>query len=278
MQCKYLLILFSILFYSCDEQPILLEEKKDPISDPQFFYMKDSESLFFSALFQSEHEGNQLTNTLVHWMGESESMGDTILLNDKGLHGDIIPFDGIYSRIVPNNSDSINTIITPEIKSEVYYQFLGHYGHEIITLYEYSQIENNPPVIQNVSIPDTIVRPTGSGYDHVLVVAEVSDGNGIDDIVNCGFTSLHFGPDTLLNHGNPIWLYDDGGTVEIFPGLFSGDETKGDGQFSIQIPIFGSGNSNPSLQTKTGIFLWTFTAKDKSNEFSSPVEHTVVVE
>ncbi len=278
MQYRNLLIFILILFYSCDEQPILLEENNHPISNPQFFYMKDSESLFFSALFQSKHEGNQLTNTLVHWMGESEGMGDTILLNDKGLHGDIIPFDGIYSRIVANNSDSINTIITPEIKGEVYYQFLGHYGYEIITLFEYSQLDNIPPVIQHVSSLDTIVRPAGSGYEYILIVAEVHDENGINDVVNCGFTSLHFGPDTLLNNGDPIWLYDDGGSVEIFPGFFSGDETKGDGQFSIQIPIFGLGNSNPSLQTKTGIFLWTFTAKDKSNEFSSPVEHTVVVE
>ena len=42
-------------------------------------------------------------------------------------------------------------------------------------------------------------------------------------------------------------MYDDGSTVEIFPDYYSGDEISDDGNFSVQIPIFGP--ENPSNQT-----------------------------
>ena len=36
-------------------------------------------------------------------------------------------------------------------------------------------------------------------------------------------------PDTLLNNGNQILMYDDGSTVEIYSEYFSGDELVGVG-------------------------------------------------
>ena len=71
-------------------------------------------------------------------------------------------------------------------------------------------------------------------------------------------------------------MYDDGSTVEIFPDYYSGDEISDDGKFSVQIPIFGP--ENPSNQTKTGTFLWTFIARDNFSATSEPVEHIIVVE
>ena len=46
------------------------------------------------------------------------------------------------------------------------------------------------------------------------------------------------------------------------PDITSGDEVSGDGTYSFKIPVFGSGNTDPNYQTKTGTFRWDFIAQD----------------
>ena len=270
-------ILFSaiILISSCDDQLSVEEAKSDPITNPQFVFMRESNLLYFAASYELEFEEESLTSAMVEWSTQSGNVTDTIWLNDNGNNGDILPFDGLYSRKIQNDLSHIQNVILSSLVGQVTCRFLGVYGTKSVEMSQTSYVENIPPVILSVSVQDTINRPTGMNMEYVLVIADVFDENGIDDILNCGFTSLHVGPDTLLNSGNPIWLFDDGG---IDPEYYSGDEISGDGKFSIQIPIYGAGNTNPSQQTKTGVFLWTFTAKDKSNDPSLPVEYTVVVE
>ncbi len=275
---NFILFTALILISSCDEQLHVTEEEIDPITNPQFVFMRESNLLYFSASYEMEFEGESLTSAIVEWSIQSGNPADSIWLNDNGNNGDILPFDGLYSRKIQNDLNHIQNIILPSLVGQVTYCFLGVYGSKSVELTQTSYVENISPVILSVTAPDTITRLSGTEVEFVLVSADVFDMNGSDDILNCGFTSQHMGPDTLLNNGEAIWLYDDGGIVEIFPGYYSGDEISGDGKFSFQIPIFGAGNTDPSQQTKTGTFLWTFSAKDKFGDSSGSVEHTVVVE
>jgi hypothetical protein len=268
-----ILILWGLLiFSSCDEQMPMEEAQSDPITNPQFVFMRESNLLYFSALYEMEFEGEFITTAMVEWSGQGGTVQDTIWLNDQGNSGDIISDDGLYSSQIINDSEYLlNTLDSSNVGS-VSCTFIGIYGNKKSE----NKYFNFPPEIISLTMPDSIVRPSGEEIEWLLIVAEVIDENGLEDLSICGFTSLHMGPDTLLNHGKPIWLYDDGGNVEIFSGYYSGDEIIGDGKFTIQIPIFGP--ENPINQTKTGEFLWTFIARDNSNEPSEPMDHTVVVE
>ena len=273
-----LFTLFStiILISSCDEQLPEEEAKGYPITNPQFVFMRESNLLYFAGSYELVFEGDSLSSFLVEWYGQDGTNTDSIWLSDGGNFGDLISNDRLYSRKIPNDPDSIDNIIQPNLVGEVSYKFLGTYGVKKIELLQTTYVQNIPPVILSVTAPDTIYRPLGAELDFILITADIFDENGLDDISNCGFTTLHIEPDTLLNNGNQILMYDDGSTVEIFPDYYSGDEISDDGKFSVQIPIFGP--ENPSNQTKTGTFLWTFIARDNSSAISEPVEHIIVVE
>ena len=84
---------------------------------------------------------------------------------------------------------------------------------------------------------------------------------------------------TFLNEGNIINLYDDGSEVIIYePNFTSGDEAADDWTYSFRIPVFGPGNPDPALQTKTGTFNWIFEAMDMSNTYSDTVIHRIIVQ
>ena len=84
---------------------------------------------------------------------------------------------------------------------------------------------------------------------------------------------------TFLNEGNIINLYDDGSEVIIYePNFTSGDVEENDGTYSFRIPVFGPGNPDPALQTKTGTFDWIFEAMDMANTYSDTVIHRIIVQ
>jgi hypothetical protein len=284
-----LFILFSafILISSCDEQ--LPEEEAisdpitNPITNPQFVFMRESNFLYFLVSCEIDFEGDSLSSILVEWYGQEGTNKDSIWLNDEGIFGDLILNDGMYSRKIPNDPDSVYNIIQSNLIGEVSYKILVNYGVNKFELFQTTYVQNIPPIILSVSAPDTIIRPSGTEPEFVLITADVVDVNGLDDILNCGFKSLHVEPDTLLYNGNLIALYDDGSEVDLCPDYSdgqcpSGDILKNDGTFSRIVPIYGTDSIDPELQTKTGTFLWTFTAKDNSNEPSEPVEHVIIVE
>ena len=93
------------------------------------------------------------------------------------------------------------------------------------------------------------------------------------------FIPKFFGPDTSLFSGNPILLFDDGGDDVLYsPNITSGDEVKGDGIYSFNIPIYGTGYTDPLQTTKTGTFRWTFIVRDKSEEYGNEIIYLVVVQ
>ena len=85
---KIIPILFFIFFYCSDPYQANLES---PISDPQFTFLQNQNTVFFSARVEEQYQGKILDSIFVRWYGQTYGGPfDGVLLNDNGLNGDII--------------------------------------------------------------------------------------------------------------------------------------------------------------------------------------------
>ena len=249
------------------------------ISDAQFNFHQDVNMLYVSAKVLPEAEGKILDNVIVEWYGTKEEYDpDSLILKDNGMNGDIIAEDDIYTLKFQNDSTVINNTLGGDSGS-VYINILAIYVGQTEKKSASFKIGNIIPRIISIASPDTITRPSGATLSLHLVSATVFDADGLDNIKWVGFTSYHVEGDSMMNKGNYIYLYDDGSENIIYlPDITSGDITSSDGTYSFKIPVFGSGNTDPEYQTKTGTFRWEFITQDKEDEYSLPITHEVVIQ
>ena len=269
-------IFFGLLFLSCsgsDDQ-----EQADPMIDPRFTFHQDLNKLYFAIKVESKYESKNLDSVVVYWYGTSkENSPDIINLNDSGTSGDIISNDNIYGRKISNNSNILNPL--NDHTGNVFVDYNAIFGDEIITIEDTFMIGNIIPRIESVSAPDTITRSSDATVSLYLISAQVFDADGIETIKWAGFTSFHIEGDSLMNNGNYIYLYDDGSDEILYePNITSGDSIRGDGTFSFRIPVYGTGFTDPSFQTRAGTFNWRFLTQDLANEYSQIYEHEIVIQ
>ncbi len=122
-----------------------------------------------------------------------------------------------------------------------------------------------PPVIEDVALPERVTRPA-PGEDPVLIpiVATVSDPDGLANIARVEMQVLPIGSVILQ-------LCDDGGEGACNPGFgSSGDETAGDGRFTITLQL---DSSNAPGET-----TFEFRAIDRAGLTSETVTRTITVE
>jgi len=279
---KHFSIIFIsiIFFYGCPGSSDN-NEIDNPLGSLQFTYLQDDRILYFAIEVQSSINRSPLESTILYWYGTDTTVfPDNLSLNDEGQSGDIIKGDDLYSLKVLNDTLYLSNPISLDDTGKVHMQFQANYGNgSSFVLRDSFFLGNIIPQLQYIIAPDTIVRPTDNSVIFKVVKAKAHDANGLDDIRRVGFVSYHVEGDSFLNKGNLINLYDDGGEVIIYePNFTSGDSIANDAIYSFRVPIFGSGNIDPSLQTKTGTFNWIFDAMDMSNTYSDTVIHTVVVE
>ena len=249
------------------------------ISDTQFNFHQNENNLYVSTNVLPDADGKILDNVLVEWFGtDLQNKPDSLTLEDGGMNGDIIAGDNYYTLKFDNDSTIINNTLGDDSGS-VYLDILAIYvGQMEEESYSY-KIGNIIPRITSVSSPDTIVRESSATLSLYLVSATVFDADGLDDIKWVGFTSYHVEGDSMMNGGNYIYLYDDGSENIIYsPDITSGDLDSGDGTYSFKIPVFGSGNTDPEYQTKTGTFRWEFIAQDNEDEYSLTATHEVIIQ
>lgn len=124
----------------------------------------------------------------------------------------------------------------------------------------FDPIQNIPPVISNLSAPDSL---TVLPQDTVLILLSIraSDANGLDDIKSVFFNSYR--SDGTPSSGNPFEMFDDGNRYG------TGDITKGDGVYS-RIVILPPG-------TTPGLRRFDFQAVDKSFAYSNVISHNILV-
>ena len=279
MHTNKLNILILILFFCGCTVKDSDDDSVAYISDAQFNFHQDVNMLYVSAKVLPEAEGKILDNVIVEWYGtKEENAPDSLILKDNGMDGDIIAEDDIYTLKFQNDSTVINNTLGDDSGS-VYINILAIYVGQTEKKSSSFKIGNIIPRIISIASPDTITRPSGATLSLHLVSATVFDADGLDNIKWVGFTSYHVEGDSMMNKGNYIYLYDDGSENIIYlPDITSGDVTSSDGTYSFKIPVFGSGNTDPEYQTKTGTFRWEFIAQDKEDEYSLPTTHEVIIQ
>ena len=279
MHTNNLNILILILFFCGCTVKDSDDDSVAYISDAQFNFHQDVNMLYVSAKVLPEAEGKILDNVIVEWFGtKEENAPDSLILKDNGMNGDIIAEDDIYTLKFQNDSTVINNTLGDDSGS-VYINILAIYVGQTEKKSSSFKIGNIIPRIISIASPDTITRPSGATLSLHLVSATVFDADGLDNIKWVGFTSYHVEGDSMMNKSNYIYLYDDGSENIIYlPDITSGDITSSDGTYSFKIPVFGSGNTDPEYQTKTGTFRWEFITQDKEDEYSLPTTHEVVIQ
>ena len=279
MHTNKLNILILILFFCGCTVKDSDDDSVAYISDAQFNFHQDVNMLYVSAKVLPEAEGKILDNVIVEWYGtKEENAPDSLILKDNGMDGDIIAVDDIYTLKFQNDSTVINNTLGDDSGS-VYINILAIYVGQTEKKSASFKIGNIIPRIISIASPDTITRPSGATLSLHLVSATVFDADGLDNIKWVGFTSYHVEGDSMMNKGNYIYLYDDGSENIIYlPDITSGDITSSDGTYSFKIPVFGSGNTDPEYQTKTGTFRWEFITQDNEDEYSLPTTHEVIIQ
>ena len=243
--------------------------------------MQDQNKVYFSANFQEEYQGEALDSTFVRWYSSSLAGGfDAVALNDDGVNGDIIKGDNIFARKISN--ESLDRAITDADTGYLFADFTAIYGGgNYVGLLDSAKVGNLIPKIINV-IADTLInRPEGRNINLIKVKAEVLDGDGNESIKWVGFTSFSLRDNEMMNNGNMIYLYDDGGTEILYPPDFtSGDSARDDGIYTFKIPIYGDGFGSEETDdtTRTGSFRWRFSAQDIANDYSQTVDHVIIIQ
>ena len=271
-----------MIFWGCPDSAST-PDPDSPLGELQFTYLQNDQILYFAIDVASSYRTSSLdiTSTKLKWFGtEKTNTPDLLQLKDDGEDGDILKDDGLYSLKVINNTLTQNPL-SEDDTGRVYMDFEATYENYDSTFNASNSfyLGNIIPIISWISASDTIFLPDSGGVMFDLVKAKVKDANGLDDIRRVGFVSYHVDDSTFLNEGNIINLYDDGSEVIIYePNFTSGDEDPNDGTYSFRIPVFGPGNPDPALQTKTGTFDWIFEAMDMANTYSDTVIHRIIVQ
>ena len=172
-------------------------------------------------------------------------------LNDSGLNGDAIPGDQVFSRNI--NLDRIDSLDGSIIANYDIYE-------DGISIKSFSDtlnvIANLPPVITEITMPDTIVRPE-TGSKALLFSVSVDDPNGIYDVSNAFFQ--------VLSNSTGQWSSD----YDMYDNGEEGDEVAGDGIFSRGLQISSSNSAATNY--------FRFRVKDTAANFSDWSLDSVVV-
>lgn len=118
-------------------------------------------------------------------------------------------------------------------------------------------LENIAPVIFNVSMRDTLQRPS-TGVDTLHIIISANDSQGLSDIDSVYFRVTLIGGNT----SSPQEMFDDGDPN-------NGDEIQGDGRYSNIIQI--------EPQNQPGTYMFEFRAVDKVGHTSNVISDTLEV-
>lgn len=173
-------------------------------------------------------------------------------LRDDGYFGDAEAGDGIFSF----RSDLRDTL---KIRGNHFVRFqavdIGGLKSRAVVVDFYVLRENLPPVLSDLVMPDTVSTSVVQSF---LISVRVTDPQGLDDIKKVWFDLTK--PDGTPSSSNPVPLFDDGS---------NGDQTAGDGIYSLQVSI--------SPQNDKGVYRFDFNAEDLSGTISDTLTHYFTV-
>jgi len=274
MRSQIILTIFLVAsLMQCDQSPTTLDEEpylggsgeitfSMNISRFEFDYL--SQQFFFSVEVSSPLE---ITHVTAH-LGSAPLPTLTLPLNDLGQEADILVGDGRYDGVW-TLADSLSTYVDSLWNLLVEVQ--DNASNSLSDSKNLQPERPSPPVLSTANHLDTLMLLSDALVLDTLTI-EVSHANGLDEIRDVSMMSLK--PDgTYANSGQPIPLYDDGGSEVFysFGGIdfTSGDSLANDGVYSLLLPL------DPS--SLSGIYHWTFNSRTWLGIEAIPALDSIVV-
>ncbi len=266
-------MLAMLILATCDQTPTTFDKEAYLGDSSEMSFAVDisrlefdflSQQFFFSVDVISPLAIDQVTYTL----GTSNTPAIPTLLNDLGQDADILIGDGRYDggwRL----PDSMSTYIDSLWTLEVVVNDIA--ANQLLETRQLQPERPAAPVISSASHLDTLTLLANEFVLDTLTL-KVSHPGGLDEIRDVSMISLK--PDgSYANGGQPIPLYDDGGTVVFysFGGIdfTSGDSLANDGVYSLLLAL--------SPSNLSGVYHWTFNARSWLGIEALPVLDSIVV-
>ncbi len=266
MKKIFLLLLLPILFIGCEKKYTgIIDVNNNDYSVINVFvplnvaFNQQDSSLTVSIQFNNNSQFQQVHFNLFASDGKRINSNPVVMYDNGDItnYGDSVAGDNIYSgkvllsSVYPNGTYRVDFFVielSSVSKNVAQHNFTFYNGQE-----------NFPPVISNLTAPDTLHLT--DEIQLVRLAVKVWDPNGLNDIETVYFNT--FLPNGNPSSGNPFLMYDDGNMTD------NGDEIEGDGIYSrvIQLP--------PS--TPPGIYRFEFEARDREGELSNKIIHNLHV-
>lgn len=261
---KYLLFLIfsAFLINSC-------EKKDDSVIDPTLYFPQ-----ILNAFISPDTNFTAPINEIIVAVVTSQEPVKNVMATLSDPDNNQVRVYELKDNGVSPDTTAGDSHFTAQINETQNCRIAGYYNVEfvaenesglksntIIQSFYVKQVNNQPPLISDLIMPDSLQRP-GSGVNLAFMQIKAIDPNGQCDVKVSYFISRR--PDgTLGNQGNPIYLYDDGDIP------LHGDTTAGDTKYSVIIKI------EPTNQL--GYYLFTYNAKDRSDSLSNTLKDSVYV-
>ena len=262
MRCWLFITIFSIffaMFLGCgDDNPVKPDDPAPVISEvhvPSTIWSGTETNIVVTATVTDAQGLTDIDSvTLRILRPDSLTLAHVTTLNDSARNGDLIAFDGIYSREITTS------FIDDEAGNYTFlFQATDHEGYrsdpfsEIVPALEGTM--NISPSISDIVLPEIISIDPTIQYSYNV---QVSDPQGISDLAHVIFR-IHSHENPTITHRDT--LYDDGTSPDAAPqdGIFTGTFTS---DFADSV---------------VGTYPFSFQAFDKTGDSTDYVRHDVRV-
>lgn len=169
------------------------------------------------SLAVSDSDGiDDISLVWIRTAGAADTSSHPMFDDGVAQHGDLVAGDGLYTAILL--VQPISTI------QNVIFEFAAQDRSGAPSNLVQRTIQNSPPHILRLSVPDSIQRPA-SGIRLIPFFETVADSDGLADIDSAYFRNVS------SQTPSDILMYDDGDLV------VHGDSTRGDGVYSRIVSI-----------------------------------------
>jgi len=225
---KHVMLLLFLLTMRCGpEIPLSPEGERESdgitLSDALVNYQASLGQLHLRVRVEHDISSEDIDVCSDVFKPDDDSLWFSTHLYDEGENGDQIAGDGYYSI-------TLDSALSDTLSGDLQAIFWAVAGADTSnTLIALTSLQSNePPIILFVWAPDTIIRPDPGEEDTLVVEAQVTDPDGLKDIVAVFFEVRDDGDTTQWN-SNPLFVLNDAG--------IGADRISGDGIFAASLII-----------------------------------------
>jgi hypothetical protein len=207
-----------------------------------------SSTVLFSVTVQDSNQIDDISDVRL----KLKKQNLTIFTNSLSLINSIAPDTALFGAFIDSS------FATERIGDyQLEFQAIDLSGDSSNNLFKSIYLENLPPIISNIELPDTVRRPT-LGADTIVVSGRVEDPQSLNDIETVFFDIYRIGGDTT-----GIELFDDGDLIN------HRDLNANDGIYTRGLLV--------TSQSVAAKFYLIFQAKDKVDNYSGTVIDSMII-